>query len=77
VEAIARTGVHLLHELPGGVVALYQTLAPVGFAVEIRRNLTKNADVYQGNSFHDAYDAFLAATETEIVRQGGTLEVTQ
>lgn len=74
IEAIVRSGVHLLHEFPGGVVSLYHTIAPLGFSAEVRRNLKATVPVATGGSFAEIYGAFLAATEAEIVRQGGTLE---
>jgi hypothetical protein len=77
LEAIVRSGVHILHEFPGGVVSLYSTKAPLGFAAEVRRNLKANVGIYQGDSFPDAYGAFLAATDAEIIRQGGKLETIQ
>lgn len=72
-EAIVRAGVHIVHEFSGGVVALYSTSAPAGFAVDIRRNLKKTLST-KYPYFATAYAAFLAVTEAEIVRQGGKLE---
>ncbi len=74
LEAIVRSGVHLLHEFPGGVVSLYHTRAPAGFTAEVRRNLKATVPVAAGSRFAEIYGAFLAATEAEIVRQGGTLQ---